>query len=124
MVIHDLQCDQCDERTYDMAVDPTRLPACPSCHHPLTIWYGVGRRRGRQAAVDPKERAVVFHNPKTGSIAYPGRNDQPMAARYADNGYQKVEMNNLRELDTFCKQNNLMNHKANFDEGSGNANEY
>ena len=124
MIIHDLHCEKCNEQTYDIPVTIDALPKCATCQGPMEIWYGMGLRRAAEASVHSTERTVVFRNPKTGSIAYPGRTDVSMPERYRKGGYEKVEMHSLRELDKFCKDNNLMNHKANFNDGSGAANEY
>jgi hypothetical protein len=66
--------------------------------------------------VHPSERAVVWYDPKTGRHATPGRNDVPMPSRYAKAGYERREFTTLRDLDTFCKSNRLVNERANYDQ--------
>lgn len=70
--------------------------------------------------IHPKDRAIVWYNPKTGKHATPGRNDVPMPERYRKLGYERKEFTTLRELDSFCKRNSLVNEKANYD-GSGRS---
>lgn len=124
-VIHDLECTNpgCGHFENNAMVNPRRIPKCPRCKSKREITYAHHPwKRGVTASVNAKERAVVWANAKTGSIAYPPLNDAPMPERYSKNGYERVEMTSLRQLDTFCKQRGLTNEKASYD-SSGHADE-
>ena len=119
MVRHDIRCQACGKITIDILVSGDHLPDCPSCGSSTEIeWHTP--RIGQRISVHSSERAVVYRNPRTGSIAYPPVNNEPMPERYAKGGYERVELDTLHKLDTFCAQNKLVNEKASFD-NSGNA---
>lgn len=118
MVLHDLSCEWCDREEVDAVVDPQRLPACSGCGGPMEIRYDLTRRGVNFAAVHPSERAVVWRDPKTGHVAYPGRNDAPMPERYRQRGFERVEMSTLKQLDRFSKEQGVVNEKANFNNGN------
>jgi hypothetical protein len=69
----------------------------------------------RNPTVHPKERTVVWRDPKTGGCAYPPVNDAPMPERYRKEGYVREELDTLHKLDTFCKDNKVGNEKAHMD---------
>ena len=79
---------------------------------PESIPYG-------PAAVHPNERAVLFHNPQTGEVRYPGRNDHPMPAQYKQQGYERMELPSLRAIEQFEKQHKVRSEIAWFDRGTG-----
>lgn len=114
-VIHDLGCSRCTHTKLNYPVELPKLPKCPKCKAKMEVRWDLDPKRNFQHSVHPSERAVVYMDPKTGHVAYPGRNDRPMDARYKDAGYKRVEFESLRDLDKFCKQRNLVNDKANFD---------
>ena len=118
--IHDMCCTRCPHVEHNYLLkNPSRLPKCPKCSSGvLEILWSHGSKQ--IVTVHPKERAVVWVNKKTGSVAYPPANDAPMPARYAGNGYERVEFSNLHSLDSFCASKKLVNEKASFD-NSGNA---
>lgn len=120
-VLHNLDCRNpaCTGRIINAFINPNRLPRCPVCKGRTEINWMSGR--SVPAAVHSKERSVVYRNPKTGSVAYPGRNDLPMPDRYARNGYERVEFDSLNKLDKFCAEKKLVNETASFDKGSGRA---
>lgn len=81
-----------------------------------------GRPYGRQGgSAHPSERSVVYRNPRTGQVAYPPRNDQPMPQVYAQAGYERHEMPSLRDIERLEKQDNVRSEVAWFDRGSGHA---
>lgn len=120
-VLHDIQCvnPSCGMIEYDTAVQPERLGSCTRCGSAMEICFST-RRAPVFAAVHSRERTVVWYNPKTDKTAYPGRNDVPMPARYANNGYERREFTDLKSLDKFCVKNKVVNEKASFD-NSGHA---
>ena len=119
MVLHDLGCAHCNVVESNAVVYGGVLPPCPHCGHYREIVWSC---RSASATIHPRERAVVWANSKTGSVAYPPANDAPMPRRYSSNGYERVEMTSLRQLDDFCKRRGLVNEKASFD-NSGHADE-
>lgn len=122
MVVHDLECTNpgCSHVESNAILKNGRIPRCPRCRHKRIILYGANIRH--DAAVSKRERAVVWFNPKTGSVAYPPVNNVKMYPRYANNGYERLEFTSLSQLDRFCKERKLINEKANFD-NSGHADE-
>jgi hypothetical protein len=75
-------------------------------------------------AVHPRERVVVWRNPRTGNISYPGRNDAPMPERYRRLGYERVELPNLRSVERFERESAAAGHGVRseiawYDKGSG-----
>ena len=119
-VIHDLECtnELCSHYESNAFVVRGRIPRCPRCKSRRQIAWTTDRVR--PASVHSRERSVVWLNEKTGSVAYPPVNDAVMPARYANNGYQRVEMDSLHKLDTFCKSHKLVNERAHYD-NSGHA---
>src|SRR3990167_7120874 len=121
-VIHDLACDVCDHREYDAGVDVSEpMPLCPSCHLPMCIRWDISRRGFGVAsgAAIQSDRAVVYKDPRTGKVAYPGRDTEFTRRKYEGWGYQRQEFTTLRELDKFCAENKLVNEKANYNSGNG-----
>lgn len=94
---------------------------CPSCGATVQMgeWYlcphGWPHGSLSPRPVHRSETAVVYRNPRTGAIRYPGRNDAPMPERYRQQGYQMEALDTLPKLDQFCKERGLVNEKANFD---------
>ena len=86
-------------------------PMC--CDAEMEILWSVPSRP--YIGIHPSERAIVWYNPATGKHATPGRADVPMPARYRKWGYERREFTTLRELDSFCKQNNLVNQRGSYD---------
>jgi len=105
----DYICDKCNYVSLDMS----EQPICAMCGSPMTILWTAPSRS--HIGIHSRDRAVVWYNPATGKHATPGRNDIPMPDRYAKSGYERREFQTLRELDHFCKRNNLVNHQANYD---------
>lgn len=89
---------------------------CGSCRRPAGRGVVL---QARPASVHEKERTVVFEHPLTGEVRYPGRNDRPMPALYAQQGFERREFTSLRELDSFSKRKGMINEAAHFDRGSG-----
>lgn len=91
----------CD--SYDVVTDWV----CNNCK-----WERAGRTRSYNAVVGEKERPIVWQHPETGEVRYPGRNDRDMPKYYKDQGYKKVEFDSYHTHQKFCKDNNVVNHRA------------
>lgn len=121
MPLHDLACDRCGRELYDQYIPVRQLKRvrpCPDCGAPMDRRWDISRRPigvAKNTTVHPRERAVVWHNPKTGQTAYPPQNDVPMPERYERQGYQRVEFDGLRKLDRFCRENKVSNEGVEFD---------
>lgn len=74
---------------------------------------------GTPASFGASEHAVVWENPATGEVRYPGRNDAPIPALYAGQGFQRKEFTSLRELQSFENRKGVRNESIWFDKGSG-----
>jgi len=98
---------------------------CPDCNLELAVghWpFCPHGYPGRQTvAVHPSERAVVWENPGTGQVRYPGRNDAPMPARYAAQGFERRELTSLHAVEQFEREKGVRNDKAWHDDGSGRS---
>src|SRR5579863_6488520 len=102
------------------------MTICPHCGQPRFIgdWpicddgsgkHGHSAPHGRVGprAAHHSERTVLYRHPSTGKILYPGRNDEPMPAKFAAEGYQTWEP-------TFDEQRSLektgvVSHALNYD---------
>ena len=101
---------------------------CPKCGETLKTgdwpWCpGGGGPHGRTLrtahSIHERERAAVYRNPTTGQVAYPGVNDHNKTqARYEKMGFERQEMNSLRELDSFCAQEEVRSDVADFHPGN------
>ena len=103
----DYECPVCNQIYYDLSIDP---PICCG-QRPEILWTA---RKQPWIGIHEKDRAVVWFDPKTGRHATPGRNDVPMPSRYAAAGYERREFTTLRDLDAFCKSNNVVNQQAHY----------
>ena len=109
---HDLICPTCSHILEDVRLSATACMIHLPCSSVMEIlWTAPSRAH----TVHPRERAVVWYDPRTGRHATPGRNDVPMPERYARQGYERREFASLHDLDTFCKSNNLVNQRAHYD---------
>jgi len=88
-------------------------PFCP--HEPV---------HAHDALVHSRERTVVYRNPLTGAIRYPGRADAPMPQRYADQGYIVHEFSSAHELSRFERENQVCNERLNYNSGNGMETEF
>ena|SRR3990167_3286723 len=122
--IHDLRCAACAHDMLDAAVDTNKIHEmkcenCGSCN--LHIRWDIGNRAPTQkpGVAITTDRAIVYRNPRTGKVAYPGRDTPFTRSKYEGWGYERQEFTTLRELDKFCAENKLVNEKANFNSGNG-----
>ena len=74
-----------------------------------------------RASVDLKERAVVWENPQTGEVRYPPKNDVPIPERYSKVGFQRRELNSLKEIQRFEKEKGVKSEIAWYDKGTGRS---
>jgi hypothetical protein len=112
MVLHDMICNFCGHRETDVICQGRYRKEC-ACGGLMEIDWS--RRPQNYIGIHPRERSVVWYNSKDGTHATPMRNDIPMPARYKSQGYERREFDSLRSLDSFCKQNKIVNEKAHYD---------
>lgn len=112
----DLACSTCDFEILDFFVMrvPEHVIHFPCGGEMTEVW----RPRNRRAQWSERDGVVVFRDPATGAIRYPGRNDTPTPA-----GYERVEMRSLREVERFEREHNVRSEVAWFDKGSGRGND-
>ena len=95
---------------------------CPECGEYLEIgdwpWCPHESTRKRHHTAHAKERVVVFENPQTGEIRYPGRNDVPVPQRYIDQGFVRKELPTLRSVEKFENQHGVRNDLMHYDSGN------
>ncbi len=119
MIRQNFECPTCSRVELDViCTSGSHVKRC-TCGSSMEILWT--KPRTTHIGIHPKDRAVVWYNPKTGRHATPGRNDVPMPDRYAREGFERREFSTLRELDAFCKQNKLVNEAAHYNRGSGRA---
>lgn len=95
---------------------------CPDCGLYLEIgdwpWCPHGSTIKTQHTAHANERVVVFENPQTGEIRYPGRNDVPVPERYAKQGFVRKELPTLRSVEQFERAHGVRNDKMHYNEGN------
>ena len=69
----------------------------------------------RCAAVHSSERAVVYVHPLTGERRTPARADQPMPEVYANQGFERVEIESMVK---FERETGLIHEPTNFNAGN------
>lgn len=90
--------------TYQFCAEHRTVEPYPACV-PSSM---VGRIRNQQVA-DVEAAAVAF-NPKTGERVYCFANPtDPLPEQYAKEGFVKQQFKTARELEKFCRDNNLVN---------------
>jgi DNA-directed RNA polymerase subunit RPC12/RpoP len=117
-VLHDYECDSCGALVEDLPLQK-KSHRCPKCKKgTLQIIFRSLLARNA-SALDSHSMTVVYEDPRTGKVAYPGRNDVPMPARYQQQGYVRKELRSLRELDRFSERHGLVNEAAHYNSGNG-----
>ena len=117
MPSHDVECTKCGLVIENYYVSPWPSTLLHDDGGELQIlWHGSS---SRSAAVHPRERTVVYRNPLTGDVSYPGRNDTPMPQRYRDAGYERVEFEHTRDRERFEKANNVACEQGWYNSGNG-----
>ncbi len=95
---------------------------CPECGFYLNIgdwpWCPHEEIHPSHHTVHSSERAVVFENPATGEVRYPGRNDAPIPERYKKEGFVRKEFPTLASLERFERSHGVRNDKAHYNEGN------
>lgn len=62
------------------------------------------KNEGRNASVHKSERTVIFRNPVTDSISFPGRADEPMHPKLQADGYVREEIESAQGLNALEKR--------------------
>jgi hypothetical protein len=114
--LHDMQCTGCDKVFRDMPIEAEHGPHICGKGFLEILWV---TSRARDAAVHTSERAVVWRDPKTGTVAYPPTNSAIMPERYQKRGYEYYELPSLNALQKFERDANVRSERAWFDKGSG-----
>lgn len=114
---HDLVCDKCGSIRLDFSSTSFDSLTHELCGGTFEILWTASHPR--DAVASATERTVVWENPLTGEVRYPGRNDAPIPARYRDQGYVRRELSSLREVEKFEKSHGVRNQAAWYDRGSG-----
>lgn len=113
-------CDACghiDEDVAFSADSPSRIwkcfqISCPNCKARRTVVLpSSGVRVSRNAQLSGKDKPVVWWHPELGP-RFPGRNDVPMPEMYKQQGFERREFGTVGEHAKFCKDNGLVNAKA------------
>ena len=94
-------------------------PICEdgSGKHGHTAFHG----GNRLSSIHASERAVIYRNPRTGEVRYPARNDQPVPAVYAKQGYVREELATARDVAAFEKSTGRIHERSWYDNGSATA---
>lgn len=91
---------------------------CPNCHESGRLIFLP--KHQHNTAFDASETTVVWMNAK-GEVNYPGRNDVPVPDRLRQQGFERVELRSLREVEQFESKHGVRNERAWFDKGSGRS---
>ena|SRR2546426_12208469 len=122
MPLHDLICSSCSVTLrHFLSPWPDRVVHLEDGGQFEILWSDPSHR---YFAVHPAERVVLWRNPRTGRVAYPGRNNTPMPERYRKLGYERVELPNLRSVERFENESHAAGHGVRseiawFDAGTG-----
>ena len=88
--------------------------ACRGAGHVLgPFWNG-------SAETHASEKTVIFRHPQTGEIRTPGRADRPMPEKYAQQGYERVELS-ARQIPALEKKTGLIHEASNYSKNSAAA---
>lgn len=114
MPCHDVQCSKCGKIINNYFASPWPSSIRHDDGGELEIlWHG----SPSHASVHPRERTVIYRDPTTGKVAYPGRNDQP--SHYSNAGWERVEFEHARDLEKFEKSQGVINEKLWYNSGNG-----
>jgi len=122
MPLHDLICVSCQTTvTHFCSPWPERVVHLEDGGEFEILWTTNARWL---PAAHPRERIVLWRDPKSGKVAYPGRNDVPMPVRYRRQGYERIELPNLRSVERFERESHAAGHGVRsevawFDAGTG-----
>lgn len=115
MPLHDVQCTLCGTIIENYYASPWASSIPHGCGGELEILWRSSLPS--PAAAHPSERTVIYRNPVTGQISYPGRNDTATPDRYRS--WERVEFEHARDLEKFEKQHNVVNEKLWYNSGNG-----
>jgi len=105
-------CGQCGQPTQTLVSRPSvDFVACRAC---IDIADGHGPDQPVQWS--DKSSVLVFENPQTGQVSYPGRNDRAMPEKYVKAGFRPKRMKHLHEVDALTRKTGTVNQAMHFDE--------
>lgn len=125
----DYQCPVCDlKREFIVpsnSEDFPKGPVCPRCLFlgtPQIMDWVPAPFATRLSSIHTSERPIVFRNPRTGELRYPPRNDSPMSAGYAAEGFVREEaFSTFAERDSFERSTGKLHERSHYDPGSATA---
>lgn len=117
MPYHDVECTKCGQVIKNYFASPWPDSLRHEDGGELQILWSV--TSSHDAEAHPRERTVIWQNPRTGEISYPPRNDAPMPSRYVEHGYQRVEFTSARAVEKFEKRHGVTNEKLWYNSGNG-----
>ena len=107
-------CNKCGGQTRTLLTRPdVDFVGCRAC-----VDAALGHGPEQPVQWSDKSSVLVFENPKTGQVSYPGRNDRPMPEKYADAGFVPKRMKHLHEVDKLQKKTGVVNQAMHFDQNS------
>ena len=107
-------CKRCGKKTRTLRTRPdVDFVGCAAC-----IDAAVGHGPEQTVQWTDKDSVLVFENPKTGQVSYPGRNDRPMPEKYVKAGFRPKRMKHLHEVDKLQRETGVVNQAAHFDQNS------
>lgn len=105
----DLKCPGCERELHDQLLREEDIILCLHCAIPMEqIWWL--RPRLRVAQWSDKDAVVVHIDPMTGDVRYPAHTEQKVKQ-----GYEKVYLRSLQEVNKFELAHNVMNHVMHYD---------
>ena len=112
---HDLQCNKCGLIIHNHYESPWPSSIRHDDGGELEIlWHSSSPSC---VSVHPRERTVIYRDPITGQVAYPGRNDAP--THYSEAGWERVEFEHARDLEQFEREHNVLNENLWYNSGNG-----
>jgi len=108
-------CNHCGKPCRPLYFDDKVLPK-GNCRECLDMARGYERGPDQSVRWTDKSSVLVFENPGTGQVSYPGRNDRPMPKKYADAGFRPKRMKHLHEVDALTRRTGAVNQAMHFDE--------
>ena len=122
MAIAPFNCHRCNNETLRIISNPLVLGChlvCRACADELAHSGSFRSFNAVALPAHPGERAVVWKHPQTGEVRYPPVNDAVIPKRYRDQGFERHELPNLRDLHRHERDHNVLSEAAHFDHGSG-----
>ena len=110
-------CNHCGQPCRPLYFDNDVLPK-GNCRECLDMARGYAKKVDNPVQFTDASSVLVFKNPKTGQVSYPGRNDKSMPPKYAAAGFREHRMHHLHEVDKLQKETGVVNQAAHFDQNS------